>query len=161
VPRGRRDRRLLRGHGAGPGHAGAPRAARGARGRDVMTDDLREALVRLSERGRPAGIESLVERIDAEVGPSAGRAAWPDRSRARVGHRRPWILATAMTVALVLVAAGILLVAGSGSETSDRQVGSAELAPERLQVALRAPVPSNGQPVTHLTTAGGSLWATV
>jgi hypothetical protein len=126
-----------------------------------MTDDLRQALVRLSERGDPAGIETLVARIDAELDPSLRHTAWPERKRVRTGHRRPWVLATALTVALGLVVAAVLLVAGSGSDTADRRVGSGVLAPERLQVTLRAPVPSGGRPVTHLTTAGGSLWATV
>jgi hypothetical protein len=126
-----------------------------------MTDDLRQALVRLSERGDPAGIEALVERIDLEVGTGSGRTTWPERKRTWVARRRPWVLATALTVAFALVAAAVLVVAGSGSDTTDRQVGSGAVAPERLQVGLRAPLPSGGRPVTHLTTAGGSLWATV
>jgi hypothetical protein len=123
-----------------------------------VTEDLRRALERLSERGEPAGIEALVERIGADLSGRGGATAWPERIRARRA-RPPWLTAIAAALVLALVATGIVVVVTSGSGDSRRKVASGVLAPERLSVALRARPAPAGRKVTHLVTAGRSLWA--
>jgi streptogramin lyase len=60
---------------------------------------------------------------------------------------------------LALVAAGIVVVATSGSGDPGRRIASGELEPGRLVVAAHAEPVSGARRVTHLVAASGSLWA--
>ncbi|HZP27560.1 MAG TPA: hypothetical protein VFC99_01295 [Acidimicrobiia bacterium] len=125
-----------------------------------MTDDLRDALVRLSERGEPAGVEALLERIETDLAAGPGRTAsigggW--RLRFPWGRRALFAATLALVVALVAAA----LVVAPGSRSGTRRVASnLAMVPERLEVSHRAALPRRGRPARLLVPSGGSLWTT-
>ena len=110
-----------------------------------MTDDLMRAMTRLAERGTPAGVDEMVDRIEAELAPHPDVPAWPSwvlprtTSRRRIGA----VLTLTIALAIVLVVALVWLPHDGGGR--GERVSSSTLTPEHLRLGQRAVLAAPGE----------------
>ena len=125
-----------------------------------MTDDLMRAMSRLAERGEPAGVEALLERIELQLAGRPDPVARPERRGARAAWRRPFVVAGALALVAALVATLLTVGVFGGSGAGRARIATPSLALHRLVVARRAVLAAPGQGPALLTETAGSLWAT-
>jgi DNA-binding beta-propeller fold protein YncE len=124
-----------------------------------MTDDLMRAMTRLAERGTPAGVDEMVDRIEAELAPHPDTPAWPSWVLPRASSRRRIgaVLTLTIALAIVLVVALVWLPHDAGGH--GERVSSSTLTPEHLRLGQHAVLAAPGEGPTLLARTAGSLWA--